>query len=346
MIVDPVLPGWAIAAAAVLLGAFGIWRAVAGPRGARNGWMWASRLLMLALLVVVALRPGIPSEGQGPSASGGLEVTFVVDTTSSAAAEDWGDGQPRLDGVRADIEAIVDRLSGARFSLVTFDVVAVERVPLTSDDAAIVSAASVLRQEITAYSRGSSIDEPVELLERLLAEEEQSNPGQRRVLFYFGDGEQTAAVPPGPFDALAPMIDGGAVLGYGTAEGGRMAEFFGVPPREFVAEDPNAEDPPAEEPVYIHDPAGGDALSRIDEANLRSIADQLGVPYLHRTADTDVEEAVAGIDVGELRIEPGEPDSVTELYWIPAIPLGLLALLEILWIAAAIAELRPARRSR
>ena len=47
-------------------------------------------------------------------------------------------------------------------------------------------------------------------------------PERGRVVFYLGDGEQTAADPPTPFDIDKRLINGGAVLGYGTTEGGRM----------------------------------------------------------------------------------------------------------------------------
>lgn len=344
MITNPVLPGWAIALLGVTLGGFALWQLIARRSSPRAAWMWASRLAMVLLLVVIAVRPTIPTDGQGPTASGGLEVYFVVDTTSSMAAEDWGTGQPRLDGVKDDIAAIVEALPGAQFSLVTFDVVAVQRVPLTADDTAIESAASVLRQEITAYSRGSSIDESIGVMTGLFDQAEAMNPDQRRVMFYFGDGEQTADLEPQSFDVLAPYLEGGAVLGYGTPEGGRMQEFFGVDPHQFGEEEPEPD--PELEPSYIQDPEGGDALSHLDETALQIIANDLGVHYLHRTADDSVDQAVDGIEVGELVSEQGEPDTITELYWIFAIPLGLLALLEIVNISGAVAELRPARRRR
>jgi Ca-activated chloride channel family protein len=344
MILVPVLPGWAIALLGVLLGGFALWQLIARRSTPRTAGMWASRLVMVLLLVVIALRPTIPTDGQGPTASGGLEVYFVVDTTSSMAAEDWNGDQPRLDGVKDDIVAIVDALPGAQFSLVTFDVVAVQRVPLTADDTAIVSAASVLRQEITSYSRGSSIDEPIAMMAELLTQADELNPDQRRVLFYLGDGEQTAEVEPQRFDVLGPFLEGGGVLGYGTAEGGRMPEFFGVDPHQFG--EPTAEPLPEEDPFYIQDPAGGDALSRIDEVALETIATDLGVGYVHRDAGASVDPVLTGIEVGELVSEGGEPDTITELYWIFAIPLGLLALLEIVNISGAVAELLPGRRRR
>ena len=350
-ILNPVVPGWVLAVLALVLGGFIVWRFIAVRGSGRARWLWASRFVMLLLLVVIAMRPTIVGEGQGPSASGGLEVYIVVDTTSSMAAEDWGtgeDGEPetRLDGVKQDINSIADALAGAEFSLVTFDVAAVQRVPLTTDDSALRSAVSVLRQEVTRYSRGSSIDEPIDLVTGVLTAAAADEPDQRRVVFYFGDGEQTAEATPLPFTDLAELIDGGAVLGYGTAQGGRMLEFNGVDAPQWGEPTPTPdplEPPPV--PVYIEDyTTGNDAISVIDETALGIIAQDLGVDYIHRTPDSSVDAATAGIDVGELVTEGGEPDTAVELYWIFAIPLGLLALLEIVAVSGAVAEALAARR--
>ena len=266
-------------------------------------------------------------------------------------AEDWtADGLTRLDGVKADLEQIVGSLQGAQFSLVTFDAVAVQRVPLTTDSSAVSSAISVLKQEITSYSRGSSIDEAVPELLELLSDAQELNPDQRRVLFYAGDGEQTADAPPGSFAELAPYLDGGAVLGYGTTEGGRMLQYLGEAPTQFGDTATNSPDdptlPPVEPPTYIQDYSSGepvDALSRLDESTLQTAADQLGLRYVRRTVDAPLAPALQGIEVGDLVVQPGEPDSVVELYWIFAIPLGMLTLLELYRVAGALPELRRSR---
>ena len=334
MIIQPILPLPALLVIAGLLIAFAVWRLVVARGRVRLSWVL--RILMVALLLGIAVRPVIPATESGPTASGGLEVYFVVDTTSSSAAEDWGDGQPRLDGMRDDIAAIADDLAGAQFSLVTFDAATVQRVPLTSDSSAIASAASVLAPEISYYSRGSSIDEPVEFMTELLGAAAKESPNQQRVLYYLGDGEQTQATPPGSFASIAPFIDGGAVLGYGTDAGARMRVFDG-----YTVDDGDAD------PLYIQDysvDSPGDAISRIDEAALGTIATDLGVNYIHRSATDSVARASAGLDVGELTVTEGEPGSPTELYWILAIPLALLALLEVAGIVGAVLEVRPARK--
>ncbi|MGV8896606.1 MAG: vWA domain-containing protein [Rhodoglobus sp.] len=356
MTFNPILPIWVLALLGLALSAVFVWQLVVNRSRRRLVVMWSSRLLMVALLMVIAARPTILGDGQGPSASGGLEVYFVVDTTSSMAAEDWDggatggtdvtDSPTRLDGVKADIDSIVASLAGAQFSLVTFDAVAVQRVPLTSDASAVLSSTSVLRQEVSAYSRGSSIDEPVTLMVQILQDAATLNPEQRRVLFYFGDGEQTSGTDPQPFTALAPYLQGGAVLGYGTQDGARMQEFNGID-RRYFGQEPTDDPAEPQQPTYIQDYSGNapvDALSKIDETALGVIARELGVIYEHRTAATSTALATTGIEVGRLTASDGEPGSVTELYWIAAIGFGLLALVQIVAISGAVAELRPGRR--
>ena len=89
------------------------------------------------------------------------------------------------------------------------------------------------------------------------------------------DGEQTVQPAPRSFERLDAAVAGGAVLGYGTDEGARMHVYVG---RDEVSD------------LYIHDyETGTDAISRIDEANLAKVADELGVTYVHRTVPDDVE---------------------------------------------------------
>jgi Ca-activated chloride channel homolog len=332
MTFSPVIPLALLVIVAIVLAAFGVVQLVrAANGGARVSWLL--RIVMVLLFVIVALRPAIAGSTQGPSASGGLEVYFAVDTTSSVAAEDYDGDEPRLAGVKADVAAIAAQLVGAQYSLVTFDSSTVQRVPLTTDVTALESAASVLTQEVTTYSKGSSVDEAVPLLTSLLKASKKANPGDRRVLFYLGDGEQTASTAPGSFAALAPYLTGGGVLGYGTTAGGRMLEFNG-----FTDEQSQQR--------YIQDTTQSpetDALSKIDEDELRTIAQQLGVTYTHRTAPGDIASLVSGIDVGKIAVSPGKPGGPVELYWIFAIPLGLLILVEFVRLSGVVRELRPPR---
>ncbi|MDM4763501.1 VWA domain-containing protein [Galbitalea sp. SE-J8] len=348
LILDPVVPVAALVCGVLVVAGFSI-AALVRARGRRGARLDAVlRIVAVVLLLVVALRPTIPGGQAGPTVSGGLEVYFALDTTSSMAAEDVdaalattdaggpGTGTAgvprRLDAARADIERIAAALDGARFSLVTFDAATVQRVPLTADASALTAALEVTTPEVTAYSRGSSIDAAVPTLESILSSARTSAPGDDRVLFYLGDGEQTSEDAVGSFASLAPYLTGGGVLGYGTMTGGPMREFDG-----YTQDD--------DQEGYIPDPADPSrpALSRIDESALGTIARQLGVAYTHRTAPGGIDGVVSGIDVGELVSEPGRPIPATEFYWIPAIPLAVLLLVLLARLVAPIAEARAAR---
>lgn len=322
MTLQPIFPWWLmaglIAAVVVFLG----WRlflAVRKPAGARRR-EWMLRGALVLLLLAAALRPGVPG-GSAQAATADVNVFFVVDTSSSIVAEDYGDAAPRLDGVRLDIMAIAGELPGARFSLLTFDSSAVVRMPLTTDTTALDTAVAVLRPQVTAFSKGSSVTAAGKLLSERLQAAQDSHPERPRLVYYLGDGEQTSAAAPETIKLDGGLVNGGAVLGYGTAGGGRMKENAG----QRSGADGGA--------GYIQDRTSGsgrDALSVIDEDRLQGIAGQLGVPYVHRSAGDAVAPMMQAADPGELAsVSNGEElGGRAELYWIFAFGAFLLGLRE------------------
>ncbi|QOD01862.1 VWA domain-containing protein [Pseudarthrobacter sp. BIM B-2242] len=321
MTLQPILPWWLMAilvtASAVFLG----WRlAVAsrGPAGSRQRREWLFRSAMVLLLLAAALRPGVPG-GSSQAATADVNVFFVVDTSSSIVAEDYGSGSPRLDGVRRDIMAVAGELAGARFSLLTFDSSAVVRMPLTTDTTALDTAVAILQPQVTAFSKGSSVTAAGKLLTERLRAARDSHPERPRLVYYLGDGEQTSAAAPEAIKPDGGLVNGGAVLGYGTPEGGRMKE--------------NTGQRSGTDGGYIQDRttgSGRDALSVIDEGRLQWIADQLGIPYVHRSAGDAVAPMMQAADPGELQRAPegSGPDGRTEFYWILAFGAFLLGLRE------------------
>jgi Ca-activated chloride channel homolog len=291
------------------------------------------RLTVLVLLLgAAALRPAVPGDEVNTSAAN-LNVYFVVDTTSSIIAEDYGDERPRLSGVRADIAAISTALPGARYAVITFDQATRVRLPLTTDSNALEAALETLLPEPPEDSRGSSVTAADEQLGRMLEQADERAADRGRLVFYFGDGEQTAAGPPAPFTIDKRLIGGGAVLGYGTTQGGRMkatrARF-----------DASA--------GYIVDPTTGeDARSVIDEANLRGIGQQLGLPYVHREAGDSIDPVVGGIDLERFgtseEIEQQRVRARQELYWLLLLGVAGLAVWE---VGASLAALSQARRRK
>ena len=132
--------------------------------------------------------------------------------------------------------------------------------------------------------------------------------------------EQTADGEPESFAGSAELGDGGAVLGYGTTEGGQMR-------RVEAGVDGDAGE-------VLEDPTTGEpAVSTIDEEALGAIAEELGVPYQHRTAGEapELPEAPASTTVVADQATPG---ARTELSWAIAIVVAALLLAEVVLAAA------------
>ncbi len=292
---DPLLP-WPLAllvsAALVGIATWGLARSLrslrlgeeAGVRRERppaDVLGWGLRLGAAITGTLILFGPAVAG-GSSAKAASDVDVWFVVDRTSSIVARDYAGDRPRLDGVRADVSAIVRELPGARYSLITFDSSARTEVPLTTDASALESRIETLQPEQRLRSRGSSISEAGTELRSALERAREADPARARFVFYLGDGEQTAAGEPAPFD-LGDLVSGGAVLGYGTQAGGPMAD------RTYGAE-PGTD---------IRAKGGEVAVSRIDEGRLRSVAEEFGVPYVHRDGGV-IEPALADADPGSV----------------------------------------------
>lgn len=321
----PIVPTWVLAAVGGVLGLGVLVALVTLVTGGRHR-VWPSARLLLATLLAVGIGLG-PSTGHARvrAVLTNLDVVFVVDTTPSAAAQDYHGRHTRLSGMRADVAAIARGLPGAQYELVTFDSDTEVVLPLTSDASALTAALAVIHPQTVDISTGSSIDQPVPTLRRLLSAYQRTRPGRRVVLVYCSDGEQTVRRSPGSFASLAPLVAGGAVLGYGTPAGGRMLawEDYGSGSR----------------PMFIADDTGEPARSRIDQVALRKVAGQLGVPYAHRLSAAGARSVVR---VPPTRPAPGTGRTVgivAPLYW----PLGALLGLVVLWELAAAVVDRPGR---
>ncbi|MGN7200034.1 VWA domain-containing protein [Arthrobacter sp. SAFR-044] len=316
-----------------------LWRLQRTPLRRRA---WLRRATIVLLLLAAALRPSLPG-GSVQAATADLNVFFVVDTTPSMVAEDYGNGAPRLEGVRKDIKAIAEELPGARFSVITFDTTAHVRMPLSTDTLALETITDVIEPQVTAYARGSSITAANQVLSERLAAARDSQPDRPRLVYYLGDGEQTSGKEPATMKVDDGLVAGGAVLGYGTSGGGRMKKNTGQPSDGGGTQGGNV--PPAR-PDYVQDTrpgSSGDALSVIDEGRLRNIASQLGVPYVHRAAGAPVADMLQQAHPGkpEHSDQDGSLSAARELYWIFAAGAFLLALPEAVGTIRQLRGLRP-----
>ncbi|WP_349828063.1 vWA domain-containing protein [Brevibacterium litoralis] len=316
LLLDPVWPLWLVGLLVLVLGAGCVFLAVTVKE---NRWKWLCRTGALVLLALAFVRPAVPVSSTAHTAESAVDVFLVVDTSASMVAEDWGGQEPRLDGVKEDLDALIGQLPGARISMITFDSDAAVRVPLTTDHAAVRSAVDTLRPEITRYSGGSSVTAFTEVLRDRLDAAAEQNPANARVVYYFGDGEQTSQDSPASLAEFGSEVSEGAVFGYGTVAGGPMKETRLA---EGLA-DPTGGGEGGEEaegPTYIQDPATGkNAVSRIDEPQLRAMAGELGVGYVHRGAMTGFDSAYAAPTFETQLVEKEIAGGTREFFWIPLI---------------------------
>jgi Ca-activated chloride channel family protein len=295
--IRPLLPLWLLVLLLAPLLALCAWQLARAVRGRSGTLRWGLRTAGVLALVVIGLGPSVarPTEQQ---VGVGVDVFLVVDRTGSMAAEDYADGLPRLDGVRADLPALVAAVPGARYSILAWDSETLRQLPLSADGRAVDAWAQTLQQDSTPSSQGSRLDRPLGALQDALVSAQEQQPGHVRLVFVLSDGETTTADGEvASFADLAPLVDGGGVLGYGTAEGGRMRSSNGS--------------------GYILGADGQPGVSHLDEDALRTMAEQLGVEYLHRDGPDDAALAALVGDV-DAQTEVRAEGRVVQV-WSPAV---------------------------
>ena len=323
---QPLIPWPTVFAFVAVAGALVVWSGRGRSRRPRQD---LRRGAMVALAAVALAGPAVAVEKEVQVAN--VEVVFAVDRTGSMAAEDGPEGEPRLNAVRRDVRRIVEAAASARFAVITWDSSARVELPVTTDASAVAHFADNLRQEVTEFSTGSTLGRPAQVVSDLLESSAASRPQNRRYLVVISDGETTQGQGEPwleEWEGVSEFLNGGAVLGYGTASGGPM-RIQGVGGTGASEE-------------FITDEAGSVALSYLDEESLQALASELGVPLLINPGSEQLttlgEEFLAGahVDVEEL------PGAWTHTYltWVPALALVPLVAWELSVFAATVQHWR------
>ena len=270
----------------------------------------AARLVAIfALAFMVNLRVQVARDEMNIQLKN-LDVLFVVDTTISMWAQDYDGTRERMEGARADCAYIMEKLAGANFALIRFDNRGQILAPFTQDTRNVTDAFDTIRAPDREYARGSDLSAAYPVMEDLL-ESSSGKENRKTIVFFLSDGELTNDATLMSYAGLAHYIDDGAVLGYGTRQGGRMRE--------------------GSYSEYVADPRTGDiALSRIDENNLKQLAADLDIDYLYMEQPSVVDDKlnyirlVARTTVGEAKI-----DTFDDTYHYYVYPILLLLVVEL-----------------
>lgn len=271
-------------------------------------------LLMILLLFLINLRIMTPS-GKAQVAANNLDVIFVIDKSISMIASDYKT-KTRLEGLKESCTSIIENLEGARFSVITFDNGSNILIPLTSDSNMTKESIEVIQVKDEWAASGSTLNAPLENMLKVLKSSKEK--GDRvRILFYISDGELTRdGETLSSFESVKEYVDNGAVLGFGTEEGATM--YIGVD--KSLAGDYYG--------GYIYDTLSGEkSISTIDENNLKKIANDIAIDYIHVENVSDINAKVKEIKrLSTSDFEKTNKSSYEDTYYFLFIPLLLLFL--------------------
>jgi len=165
------------------------------------------------------------------------------------------------------------------------------------------------------YATGSTPNIVLDdMLKVLKASKEKEN--RKRIVFFISDGEITNNENLKSFAELKKYVDGGAVLGYGTTNGGYMKVTDRYSGSTSYLEDKT------DYSIYPYPKA----VSKIDESNLKAIANDMGVDYINMSKQSNINSKISEIksryeDASSVENKNG----YTDLYFVFAVPLlGLL----------------------
>lgn len=262
-------------------------------------------LLILGLIFVINLR--IMTEHYDMDVElKNTDILFAIDTTVSMWADDYEDGQTRLEGATDACDETIKELTGSSFALVRFDNRSQILAPFTEDATSVSDALTTINQPAKEYARGSNPNVCLEDLKMLLQSSSKKD-GRKTILFFISDGEITDGSERQSFAELEKYVDGGAVIGVGSTEGAKMQYKYGD---------------------YVKDPnTGKDAVSKLDEENLKAIADDLDVDYIHLESTDNISYLIEAIKAGST-VSMGKSDAVSYddiyYYYLPFLILLLL----------------------
>lgn len=312
MIINPIIPIWCmliICAVIVLL-------------SLKDKVNLIKSIIVAILLFLINIRFMIPAKNQD-KISNDIDVLFVIDETVSMIAEDYDGNTPRLEAVKKDCKYIIDNLAGARFALITFDNSSQLMMPFSTDQNATSNAISALKEADILYARGSSLNVPLKDMKTCLENVSQKSD-RRKVVFFITDGEMNVDEKLNSYSSISKYIDNGAVLGYGTSSGGRMKDNSKYAIDTYLKDDGSYPPP--------------DALSKIDEKNLKKIASDMNIEYIHMDKQKNIDKKLKDIKTNTAIRSVSKSSASTDIYYIFVIMLCIVMSYELIVLKRRIAK--------
>jgi Ca-activated chloride channel homolog len=235
-----------------------------GQSGWRAGWKMLPRLLAFGLLLVALLGPAYGLT-QRAVRTAGKDLWLLVDLSRSMDADDVAPS--RLQKARAELTELVRRFPADRIGLIVFSSDAYVHCPLTYDQEALLLLLNTLDTRLVPPG-STDLAQPLTLaLTRLAATAGQTAgaPPRATALVLLSDGEDFG-------ESIEPVVRDLTrsglrlyTVGVGTAAGGRIPRAGG----------------------YVRDAQGKPAVTRLQAAPLRRLAEATGGIYVELTDRRD-----------------------------------------------------------
>ncbi len=233
-----------------------------------------NRVLIIALLLIISQRPMLKNQNE-MTYNMNLDIMFVIDNTVSMNAVDVN-GMTRLNAVKIDCKKIMAMLPGANYAIITYSNISQVKYPFTNDTAIIDGVFDQMKVIDPVYATGSTLDMPYDNINLLLTSSSKKDKHQQ-IVFFMGDGElvgkEKSNTNIDKYKNISALIDGGAVLGYGTVEGSKVKITESIGLKQLVDS----------QGYLIDSTTKKAAISKLNEDNLKALSNSLSLDYYHMT---------------------------------------------------------------
>lgn len=283
-----------------------------------------NRIIILGLLLIISQRPMLKNQA-GLTYNLDIDLLFVIDNTASMNAIDVNNST-RLRAVSKDTKYIIDKLAGSSFGVITFGNFSQVRMPYSTDSSDIAEIIDSIKVTDPTFATGSTLDLPFDDMKTLLTSS-KSKQDHYSVLFYISDGELTNEEKNNTnlakFNELRDLIDDGAVLGYGDVNGGKI-----------IIEDALAKRTLTDRNGFLLDKTRTPyepAISKINESNLKELANNLSLDYIHMTNTSNINDKLERILKNATKDKEDTDYSNKDLYYYFSLSLLVFLFIELLY---------------
>ena len=303
----PILPVGVIVAM-VIVGGFYMVRILARRQNILPKLSAFARILLITILTAfITARPMLEKRDAEVMLKN-LDILFVVDTTFSMNAADSEPRRTRLNAALDDLRTFTRNLSGSNFALIQFDNRSRVLSPFTQDISTVTGLAENITTPKYYDGNGTAVGDSIKDMASLLRSSRKKDK-RKTIVFFMSDGEDTRSSDAN-FSELKGLIDGGAVIGYGTSQGARMKDGYSG---------------------YVYDyETHEDAITRLDEQNLKQIADAMGIDYVYSNGKNNLNFTIAKISRYARMVSGIDHNYISyqDLYYYLSFPLAILLLFE------------------